>query len=72
MRFDVAQVLAMVVLALSVQGAIRILLDHAHGGLLDWLPGGFPARLATYATAAVIGAVVAGWAHRRAKKLGRR
>ncbi|MFI9814956.1 hypothetical protein [Saccharothrix variisporea] len=72
MKFDVLQVLGMVVLVVSAQGAIRLLVDHSNTGLLSWLPGGFPAVLAVYLVAVVAGAALAWWSHDRAKARGRR
>jgi len=64
------QVMAMIVLAIATQGAIRIVIDHSHSGLASWVPGGFPAQLAALVIAAVVGLVVAGWAHTRWKSMG--
>ncbi|GAA4202267.1 hypothetical protein [Actinocatenispora rupis] len=61
----------MVLLALGVQGGIRLLADHANAGLLGWLPGGFPVRLACYAVVAAVGVLLAGWGSVRAKQGGR-
>jgi hypothetical protein len=64
------QVIAMIVLAIAVQGAIRIVLDHSYSGFASWVPGGFPAQLAAFVFAAVLGLVTAGWAHRRWNRMG--
>ena len=55
----------MIVLAIGGQGAIRIVIDHSHAGLASWVPGGFPAQLAAFVVATVIGLVVGGWANTR-------
>ncbi|MFH8370997.1 hypothetical protein [Streptomyces sp. NPDC018031] len=72
MKYDVLQVFGMVVLAIFGQGLVRLLLDHEHRGLLDWLPGGFAPALLVYGALTVAGAVLAGRGHLRAKALGRR
>ncbi|GGP95465.1 hypothetical protein [Streptomyces roseolilacinus] len=72
MKYDVLQVLAMIVLVVFGQGLIRLLVDHDDLGLLGWLPGGFGVVSAVYVALTVAGAVGAGWAHTRAKALGRR
>jgi hypothetical protein len=64
------QVIGTIVLALAVQGAIRIVIDHAHTGLASWVPGGFPAQLAAFVIVAVVGLLVAGWAHTRWTRMG--
>ncbi len=72
MKYDIFQGLGMVLLVLGAQGAIRQLVDHDDAGLLDWLPGGFAASVTVYLLAAVAGVAVAGWAHGKAKAVGRR
>ncbi len=72
MKFDVLQILGAVVTVAGAQGAIRLLIDHANAGLLAWLGAGFAGTLAGYLLATVAGIVLAGWAHDRAKALGRR
>lgn len=72
MKFDVLQVAGMLLLVLGAQGAIRLLADHDEAGLLGGLPGGFPAALGLYLVATLAGVLLAGWAHGRAKALGRR
>ncbi|MFB4318922.1 hypothetical protein [Actinomadura sp. 21ATH] len=71
MRFDAWQIVGMLLVALGVQGGARQVLD-GEAGLLGGLPGGDAAVLALYVAAAVVGAVLAGWAYARAKALGRR
>jgi hypothetical protein len=63
------QVIGMIVLIVAVQGAIRLVVDHSNTGLVSWVPGGFPAQLAAFVIAAVIGLVVAGWANTRWKSM---
>ncbi|MEU6154537.1 hypothetical protein ABZ816_31560 [Actinosynnema sp. NPDC047251] len=72
MKYDVFQIAGAILLVLGGQGAVRLLLDHADSGLLGWVPGGFGAQLAGYLVATAAGAVLAGWAHDKAKALGRR
>lgn len=72
MKYDVLQVLGMILLVLGVQGTIRKLIDHDYGGLLSWLPGGFGPALTTYVLASLVGLVAVGWAHGKAKAAGRR
>lgn len=72
MKFDVAQVLGMLLLALFGQGLVRLLIDHDNRGLLGWLPGGFTPALCAHLALTAVGVLVAGWAHTRAKALGRR
>ncbi|MFF6873897.1 MULTISPECIES: hypothetical protein [unclassified Streptomyces] len=71
MKHDVLQILGMLLLAVCVQGLARLLIDDKRG-LLGGLPGGFVPLLLTYAVLTVVGACLAGWAHTRAKALGRR
>lgn len=52
-------VVGMVLLAVSVQGAVRLLLDHQNAGLLGWLPGGFVVQLLVYLLVAGAGIVLA-------------
>ncbi|MCO8270178.1 hypothetical protein M1L60_06175 [Actinoplanes sp. TRM 88003] len=56
-----ALVLGMVLLAVGAQGTIRQLLDHADGGLLGRLPGGFAGQLAGHVALAAAGLLFAGW-----------
>ncbi|MEV4150909.1 hypothetical protein AB0J40_45160 [Amycolatopsis sp. NPDC049691] len=72
MKFDVLQIVGAVLTVLGAQGAIRLLVDHGNTGLLAWLGAGFAGTLAGYLVATVAGVVLAGWAHDRAKALGRR
>ncbi|WP_410672143.1 hypothetical protein [Amycolatopsis sp. cmx-4-68] len=57
----------MVLLALGAQGGIRLLVDHADRGLLDWVPGGFATCLTCYAVLTLAGVLLAGWGSARAK-----
>lgn len=72
MKFDVLQIVGAVLTVLGGQGAIRVLLDHTDTGLLTWLGAGFAGTLIGYLVAAALGIVLTGWAHDRAKALGRR
>jgi hypothetical protein len=72
MKSDVLQVAGMVLLVAGAQGAIRLLIDHEHTGLLAWLDAGFAGTLVCYVVVTAIGVVLAGWAHDRAKAAGRR
>ncbi|MFE4589401.1 hypothetical protein [Streptomyces laurentii] len=72
MKYDILQVLGMILLALGTQGAIRQVADHEDAGLLTWLPGGFAVGVTAHALALVAGALLATWAHRAAKAAGRR
>lgn len=65
------QILGMVLLALGAQGAIRLLIDHSHAGLLSWLPGGFAVWLSCYVVVTVVGGALAGWGAGRAKRAER-
>ncbi|MEU0569301.1 hypothetical protein ABZ297_28545 [Nonomuraea sp. NPDC005983] len=71
MKHVTVLIVGMLLLALGAQGAIRLLADHGNAGLLAWLPGGFAVRLTLYATAAVAGALLAGWGGKQAKRNGR-
>ncbi|MEU6913176.1 hypothetical protein [Streptomyces olindensis] len=72
MKYDLLQVLGMVVLVVCAQALVRLLVDHGDRGLLGDLPGGFGPLLLTYAALTATGAALTGWAHSRAKALGRR
>ncbi|MEV7065783.1 hypothetical protein AB0N97_23720 [Streptomyces collinus] len=72
MKYDVFQVLGMLLLAVCVQGLVRLLIDDGERGVLGGLPGGFVPLLLTYASLTAVGVLLAGWAHTRAKSLGRR
>jgi hypothetical protein len=63
-------VVGMLLLVLGAQGGIRLLVDHGDAGLLAWMPGGFAAWLTCYATAAIAGTLLAGWAGGKVKKAG--
>ncbi len=71
-KFDVLQIVGAVLTVLGAQGAIRLLPDHGNTGLLTWLGAGFAATLVCYLVVTAAGVVLAGWAHDRAKALGRR
>ncbi|MGW0246704.1 hypothetical protein ACWDYH_08700 [Nocardia goodfellowii] len=71
MRHTITLVLGMILLVLGVQGAIRLIADHADGGLLGGLPGGFPVLLTCYVVMGAAGAALAGWGSRGAKRTGR-
>ncbi|MEU4449157.1 hypothetical protein AB0K14_33950 [Actinosynnema sp. NPDC050801] len=70
MKYVAVQVVGMVLLVLGAQGAIRLLLDHDRSGLLGWVPGGFAVWLSCYVVGVVVGAVLAGWGNRKAKRVG--
>ncbi|MEU8634088.1 hypothetical protein AB0C38_18080 [Amycolatopsis sp. NPDC048633] len=72
MKFDALQILGAVLTVLGAQGAIRLLIDHANVGLLGWLGAGFTGTLIAYLVVTALGIVLTGWAHDRAKALGRR
>lgn len=71
-KYDVLQIVGAVLTVAGAQGAIRLLLDHEHFGVLGWLGAGFAGTLVCYLVATAVGVVLAGWAHDRAKALGRR
>jgi hypothetical protein len=64
------QVIGTILLIVSVQGAIRLVVDHGNTGLVSWVPGGFPAQLAALVAAGVVGLLAAGWAHTRWNRTG--
>lgn len=72
MKYDALQILGVALLVLGGQGAIRQLVDHSNAGLLGRLPGGFAAGITANVAATAIGTVLAGWAHSKAKAVGRR
>ncbi|MEU3714174.1 hypothetical protein [Streptomyces catenulae] len=72
MKYDVCQIIGMVAVAVCGQGAVRLLVHHGDTGVLGALHAGFGVTLGVYATGTVAGVVLAGWAHGRAKALGRR
>ncbi|MFJ8711752.1 hypothetical protein ACIRD9_00830 [Streptomyces violaceus] len=72
MKYDVLQVLGMVLLVVCAQALVRLLVDEDERGLLDGLPGGFLPLLLIYAVLTAAGVLLTGWAHSRAKALGRR
>ncbi|MBR8641861.1 hypothetical protein KEF29_27390 [Streptomyces tuirus] len=72
MKYDVLQVLGMVLLVVCAQALVRLLVDDGERGLLGGLPGGFLPLLLVYAVLTVVGVLLTGWAHSRAKALGRR
>ncbi|GGT38889.1 hypothetical protein ACFFV7_19770 [Nonomuraea spiralis] len=71
MKHVTVLIIGMLLLVLGAQGAIRLLTDHDNAGLLAWLPGGFATRLAGFALAVVLGALLAGWGSKKAKQSGR-
>jgi hypothetical protein len=71
-KYDVLQVLGMVIMVVCAQALIRLLIDHGDRGLLDGLPGGFLPALLAYAVLTAAGVLLTGWAHSRAKVLRRR
>ncbi|MFI1203197.1 hypothetical protein K2224_36035 (plasmid) [Streptomyces sp. BHT-5-2] len=72
MKYDILQGAGTVLVVLAGQGAVRLLVDHGNTGLLGWLGAGFPLLLTAYLGVTAVGVVLAGWAHGRAKALGRR
>lgn len=66
--YVLVQIIGVVVAAIGAQGAIRIIIDHTNTWLVDWVPGGFPAQLAAYVIAALVGLIVGGWANTREKR----
>lgn len=72
MKFDLLQILGATLTVIGAQGAIRLLLDHEHFGLLGRLGAGFAGTLVGYLVVTALGVVLAGWAFERAKALGRR
>jgi hypothetical protein len=72
MKYNVLQVLGMVMMVVCAQALIRLLIDNGDRGLLDGLLGGFLPLLLAYAVLTAAGVLLTGWAHSRAKALGRR
>ncbi len=72
MKYDIWQVVGAAVTVVFTQGAIRLLVDHDDTGLLGWVGGGFGFTLAVHGVLVAAGVLLAGWAHTRAKALGRR
>ncbi len=72
MKFDLLQIIGAALVVVGGQGAIRLLIDHDDTGLLGGLGAPFTVNLVTYLTATLFGVILAGWAHDRAKALGRR
>ncbi|MFJ4980486.1 hypothetical protein ACIP6X_35135 [Streptomyces coeruleorubidus] len=72
MKYDVLRVLGMVMMVVCAQALVRLLVDNGDRGLLDGLPGGFLPTLVAYAVLTAAGVLLTGWAHSRAKALGRR
>ncbi|MFE5211936.1 hypothetical protein [Streptomyces sp. NPDC056600] len=72
MKYDVTQVAGMILLVVAGQGLVRALVDHDDLGLLGPLPGGFALAVTVYVAVTLVGALLAGWAHGRARALGRR
>ncbi|WP_031465124.1 hypothetical protein [Sciscionella sediminilitoris] len=68
--YTTLQILGMVVTIVFAQAAIRSLFDHSARqlwGAVDWVPGGWGGRLAALLVVTLVGVVLAGWAHDRAK-----
>lgn len=72
MKYDVLQIVGAIMMTLFAQGAIRLLIDHDHRGLLGWIPAGFWALLCVYAVVIAAGAILTSWSYTHAKALGRR
>ncbi|MDT0456972.1 hypothetical protein RM550_14705 [Streptomyces sp. DSM 41527] len=72
MKYDIWQIVGAAVTVVFTQGAIRLLVDHGDAGLLGWAGGGFGLTLAVHGVLVIVGVLLAGWAHTRAKVLGRR
>lgn len=70
MKYVAVQVVGMVLLVLGAQGTVRLALDDGQSGLLGWVPGGFAVWLSCYVVITAVGAVLAGWGNRRAKRAG--
>jgi hypothetical protein len=71
-KYDLLQVVGMVMTVVGGQGLVRILVDHQDLGIMGGLPGGFAPALAAHAVLTVAGILLTGLAHARAKALGRR
>lgn len=63
-RFVVTQIIGVALIVLGGQGLVRLLFDHADGGLLGFVPGGFPGWLGAHMVLLVTGAALAVWAQR--------
>ncbi|MGP9022187.1 hypothetical protein ACT1U9_27785 [Streptomyces sp. BR1] len=72
MKYDALQIVGAVLMVVFAQGAFRILVNHDNTGLLGWVPGGFPGRLLAHLALVAVGVLIGGYAHSRAKALGRR
>ncbi|MGC0421750.1 hypothetical protein [Embleya sp. AB8] len=72
MKFVVLQIIGMALVVVGGQGSFRLLVDHDNVGVLGQLSGepSFPVALCGYIAAAVVGLLLAGWAHNRAEALG--
>ncbi|WP_399083125.1 hypothetical protein ACGH2B_02105 [Streptomyces sp. BBFR2] len=72
MKYDVLQIIGAVAVVIFGQGAIRLLIDHGHTGILGALDAGFGVTLGLYLAGTALAVLLAGWAHDQAKALGRR
>ncbi|MEU8781914.1 hypothetical protein [Streptomyces sp. NPDC048637] len=72
MKYDILQIAGAIMMVFFAQGAIRLLFDHTDTGFLGWLDGGFSLTLAVHLALVVVGVLLTGWSHTRAKALGRR
>jgi hypothetical protein len=70
-RHHLLRIVGMVLLVVAAQGLVRLLVDHQDLGLLRALPGGLAPTLAVYAAVTVVGVLLTGWAHGRAKASGK-
>lgn len=63
-RFIVAQIAGVALVVLGGQALVRLLFNHADGGLLGFLPGGFPVWAGANIILLVAGAALALWGQR--------
>lgn len=63
-RFVVAQIAGVALLVLGGQGLVRLVFNHADGGLVRFLPGGFPIWVVVNIVLLVVGIGLASWGQR--------
>jgi hypothetical protein len=60
-------ILGVAMFVLGVQDAIRLLIDNSQSSLFSWIPGEFSLYISLDIALAIGGAILAGYASRKAK-----
>jgi len=67
MKYNVAQFIGLILMAICGHGVIRLMILHEKTGALTWTPAGFGTQLVVYLIVLTVGVALTSWARPKAK-----